>query len=126
MVALYILGHPYVAAKKQLRERKQDDRVFRTMRVWMLVLLVLSPLLGVGCSGKHEQTEAERQQVRDGEVASFANASHAAVVPKIKDSGVTLDWQEALRGTSTTFAFRGSVDDIYEKDGKYFLNVSDI
>jgi hypothetical protein len=46
--------------------------------------------------------------------------------PDIKNSGVTLDWQKALRGPQKVFAFRGSVDDIFERNDKYFLKVSDI
>jgi hypothetical protein len=91
-----------------------------------LVLLVVALLSGLACSGKHEPSQAERQQARDTEVQSFAIANSAALVPDIKGSAVTLDWQKALRGPNKTFAFRGSVDDIFEKDGKYFLNVSDI
>ncbi len=87
------------------------------------VLLLVSVL---ACSHKHEVSADERQHARDNEVASFANANGASVVPDIKNSGVTLDWQKALRGPRKVYAFRGSVDDIFERDDKYFLKVSDI
>ncbi|MGA9392703.1 MAG: hypothetical protein WBV69_19905 [Candidatus Sulfotelmatobacter sp.] len=92
--------------------------------------LFATALLMVGavlaCSHRHELSADERQHARDNEVASFANANGASVVPDIKDAGVTLDWQKALRGSANVFAFRGSVDDIFERDQKYFLKVSDI
>lgn len=96
------------------------------MRGWKLVALALWLFGALACSGKHELSGAERQQARDREVQSFASANSAGLVPDIKGSAVTLDWQKALRGPNKTYAFRGSVDDMFEKDGKYFLNVSDI
>ena len=96
------------------------------MRGWTSVAIVLSLTMALACSHKHDLSSDERQHARDNEVASFANANGASSVPDIKDSGVTLDWQRALRGPQKAFAFRGSVDDIFEKDGKYFLKVSDI
>jgi hypothetical protein len=64
--------------------------------------------------------------VRENAVASFAKANGAKVVPDFKDFGVTLDWQKSLRGPDKLFAFLGSVDDIFERDNKFFLRISDI
>jgi len=93
---------------------------------WLSVPMVLLLVAVLACSHRHELSADERQHARDNEVASFANANGASVVPDIKDAGVTLDWQKALRGPHKMFAFRGSVDDIFERDDKYFLKVSDI
>lgn len=90
----------------------------------MTVALLLA--IVVGCSHKHELSPDEREHGRDDEVASFAKANGASAVPDIKDSGVTLDWQKALRGPNRLYAFRGSVDDVYERDEKYFLKISDV
>jgi hypothetical protein len=70
------------------------------------VLLLIALL---ACSHRHELSADERQHARDGEVASFANANGASVVPDIKNSGVTLDWQKAFRGPRKVFAFRGQL-----------------
>jgi hypothetical protein len=88
-----------------------------------IVLLLVAVL---ACSRTHEPSADDRQHARDNEVVSFAQANGASVVPDIKDSGVTLDWQRALRGPQRAYAFRGSLDDIFEKEGKYFLKVGDI
>jgi hypothetical protein len=96
------------------------------MRGWLSVTVALLFVAVLGCSHKPELSPDERQHTRDNEVASFAKSHGASVVPDFKDSGVTLDWQKALRGPNKLFAFRGSVDDIFEKDDKYFLKVSDI
>jgi hypothetical protein len=90
------------------------------------VPLTILLFLGTACSGKHGLSKAERQEARNRELQSFASANSAALVPDIKGSAVTLDWQKALRGPSKVYAFRGWVDDIFEKGGKYFLNVSDM
>lgn len=96
------------------------------MRDWLSIPVALLLVAVVACSHTHELSPDERQRARDNEVASFAKTNGAIVVPDIKDSGVTLDWQKALRGPQKMFAFRGSVDDIFERDNKYFLKVSDI
>lgn len=96
------------------------------MQDWLSIPIVLVLATVLGCSHTHELSPTERQHARDNEVASFANTNDASVVPDIKDSGVTLDWQKALRGPHKMFAFRGSVDDIFERDSKFFLKVSDI
>ena len=97
-----------------------------TMRDRLSVPTVLLLIAMLACSRTHELSANERQHARDAEVASFANTNGANVVPDIKDSGVTLDWQKALRGPTKVFAFRGSVDDMFERNDKYFLKVSDI
>jgi hypothetical protein len=96
------------------------------MRGWTVATIAVLLVAGFACTRKHDLSPEERQRARNGEVASFANANGASVVPDIRESGVTLDWQKALRGPNKTFAFRGSMDDIFEKDGKYFLKVIDI
>ena len=96
------------------------------MRTWVCVPLTILLFLGTACSGKHGLSKAERQEARNRELQSFASANSAALVPDIKGSAVTLDWQKALRGPIKVYAFRGWVDDIFEKGGKYFLNVSDM
>jgi hypothetical protein len=100
--------------------------VVAVIRDWASVAIVLSLITALACSHKDELSSVEREKARDAEVASFAKDSGVSLVPDIKDSGVTLDWQKALRGPQKAFAFRGSVDDIFEKDDKYFLKVSDI
>lgn len=97
------------------------------MRHWVSVPLMLLLVGLLACTRTHELSAAERRHARDIEVASFATFNDASVVPDSKTSAaVTLDWQRALRGPHRAFAARGSVDDIFEKDGKYFLKVSDI
>lgn len=113
-------------AKAVCRLNLQDGSVGAIMRDWLSVPIVLLLAAVLGCSHSHELPLDERQHARDNDVASFANTNGASVVPEIKDSGVTLDWQKALRGPNKMFAFRGSVDDIFERDNKFFLKVSDI
>jgi len=108
------------------RYNVQSGSVSAIMRDWLSVPIVLLLVTVLACSHTHELSADERQHARDNEVASFAKTNGASVVPDIKDSGVTLDWQKALRGPQKLFAFRGSVDDIFERDNKYFLKVSDI
>ena len=108
------------------RYNVQSGSVSAIMRDWLCVPIVLLLVAVLACSHTHELSADERQHARDNEVASFAKTNGASVVPDIKDSGVTLDWQKALRGPQKLFAFRGSVDDIFERDNKYFLKVSDI
>lgn len=88
-----------------------------------VVLLLVS---GFGCKHTHDLSPSERQQAREREVASFAQANGATPVPDITEDAVTLDWQTALPGPHKIVAFLGSVDDIFEKDAKYYLRVSDI
>lgn len=112
--------------ERRCRYNLQGGSVGAIMRNSLFVLVGLQLIAVLACSHSHELSPGDRQHARDDEIASFAKANDASVVPDIKDSGVTLDWQKALRGSRKTFAFRGSVDDIFERDGKFFLKVSDI
>jgi hypothetical protein len=117
------LAIAYLCTIGYSQSQRSGDALMRRPLSVIAVLLLVAVL---ACSHRHELSADERQHARDNEVASFANANGASVVPDIKDAGVTLDWQKALRGPQKAFAFRGSVDDIFEQDDKYFLKVSDI
>ena len=84
-------------------------------------LLVTSLL---GCDHERVVSAGEREKARDKEIVSFAMVNGAAIVPRIS-SGVTLDWQRALE-TQRTYAFFGTVVDIFKKDDSYFLKVADM
>jgi hypothetical protein len=77
------------------------------MRDWLSAPIVLLLVAVLACSRTRELSADECQHARNNEVASFAKTNRASVVPDIKDSGVTLDWQKALSGPQKVFAFRG-------------------
>ncbi len=73
----------------------QSGSVDAIMRDWFSMLVVLLLVAALACSHARELSADDRQHARDNEIASFAKTNGANVVPDIKDSGVTLDWQKA-------------------------------
>ena len=74
-----------------LRHRLQDHAVasvqVRLCGDWLCVSIVLLLVAALACSHRHELSADERQHARDNEVASFANANGASVVPGHQELG---------------------------------------